>query len=196
MPLDDSAARPDPDGPRTAAFQRSRSEGRRILVVHPGTESAYRHGARSAERATASAPSARTGEAGASDLGERGCSTPRHTMRLRRSHRGPVARATSASGSGGVRRRRCRSVSFGAYFEELAKVSATASLMGAYVKLTLRAARRVERRLSWSVAPPHVPLRAPVRGSPGLRTRRECGRPCRRARTRTRRDLQVCRSPQ
>ena len=33
MPLDDGAARPDPDGPRTAAFQRSSSERRRILVV-------------------------------------------------------------------------------------------------------------------------------------------------------------------
>ena len=36
MPLDDGAARPDPDGPRTAAFQRSSSERRRILVVQLG----------------------------------------------------------------------------------------------------------------------------------------------------------------
>jgi len=34
MPLDAGAARPDPDSPRTAAFQRSSSERRRIVVVH------------------------------------------------------------------------------------------------------------------------------------------------------------------
>jgi hypothetical protein len=37
MPLHDGAARPDPDGPRTAAFQRSSSEGRPMLVVRWGS---------------------------------------------------------------------------------------------------------------------------------------------------------------
>ena len=42
MPLDDSAARPDPDGPRTAAFQRSSSERRRTNPCRPFQQSGRR----------------------------------------------------------------------------------------------------------------------------------------------------------
>jgi hypothetical protein len=55
MPLDDGAARPDPDGPRTAAFQRSSSERRRILVVHSDSGPSVAESPRADGSATAAA---------------------------------------------------------------------------------------------------------------------------------------------